>query len=246
MKTDLPADPAPVFEQDTLYLSDMSLCLWLAMDRMEDGRIADRNSTGISARVHGADPAPGVRGTGLRFGGDGGHLAIPVSRLNIPETPTWSAWVRPESVGGSQVVATSGSYGHFELRTDDGRPSITAFVRWEGGKGFLTATAGEAIPTGRWSHVAGSFDGHTATVYVSGRPAGTASLRRGLTGVVRPPPQSGPDARVGAGYVAYADPTPARSFNGTIDEVRLYCRPLTPDDFRRLEPWPETAEARDP
>ena len=246
MKTELAADPEPVFEQDTLYLSDMSLCLWLAMDRVEDGRIADRNSTRVRARVSGAEPVPGVRGAGMRFSGDGGHVAIPVGELNIPETPTWSAWVRPERVSGSQVVVTSGSYGHFELRIDDGRPSITAFVRWEGGKGFLTATADDAVPAGRWTHLAGSFDGHTAAVYVDGEPAGQATLQRGLTGVVRPPPQTGPDARVGTGYRGYADPTPARSFSGAIDEVRLYCRPLTPDDFRRLEPWPEAGETGDP
>ena len=246
MKAEFAADPEPVFEQDTLYLSDMSLCLWLAMDRVEDGRITDRNSARVHARIAGAEPAPGVRGAGMRFNGDGGHVAIPVSELNIPETPTWSAWVRPERTVGSQVVVTSGSYGHFELRIDDGRPSITAFARWDGGKGFLTATAADPIPTERWSHIAGTFDGHKATVYVDGEPAGENKLEQGVTGVVRPPPQSGPDARVGTGYVGYADPTPARSLHGTVDEVRLYCRPLTPADFRRLEPWPGAAERNGP
>ena len=79
---------------------------------------------------------------------------------------------------------------------------------------------------------------------MDGEPAGRATLQRNLTGVVRPPPQSGPDARVGTGYSGYADPTPARSLRGAVDEVRLYCRPLTPEDLRRLEPWPETTERR--
>ncbi|MBT4815114.1 MAG: hypothetical protein HON70_05415, partial [Lentisphaerae bacterium] len=228
--------PAPQFSPDTLFLSDMSLCLWLAMDHVTDGVVINRHDLDARGIAQSCESGPGARGQCLRFDGIASHLALPIVRCPIPETPMWTAWVCPEKAAQRQVVATSGSYGHFMLHIDDGRPAITAFVRWEGGKAFLTATAESALPLKKWSHLAGGFDGHALTLLVNHQLSATAHLDGERTGIVRPPPQSGPDIRIGAGYVHYTNTSLAQPFAGGIDEVRLYCRSLSPGDLRRLEP----------
>lgn len=228
--------PEPTFDRDTLFLSDMSLCLWLAMDTVDDGAVINRHDIAARAVLHGAEPGPGARGQGMQFDGSSSHLALPIVRSPIPETPMWTAWVCPSRVSAREVVVTSGSYGHFMLHLDDGHPAITAFARWDGGKGFLTATAETALPISTWSHLAGGFDGRILKLFVNHQLAATAQLDGERVGIVRPPPQSGPDIRIGIGYVSYTDTSLSQPFAGMIDEVRLYCRSLSPEDLRRLEP----------
>jgi len=242
MKTSMPPDPVPALAPDTLFLTDMSLESWFALEQTEDGKTPDKLGRARTASVHGTTAAPGKRGAAMRFNGRDSHVAVPLTEFAVPETPTWSAWVRPDHVKGCQTVAASGSYGHFNLVIDQGRPCLIAFVRWGTGKGFIQAKSETPIPAGEWSHVGGSFDGRVATVFVNGVPRGRAELAPGRTGVVRPPPQSGPDMRIGAGYPGYTDTRLATLFAGCIDEVKLYNRPFTAADFRTMEGCPPAAE----
>ena len=233
MKTSIPSDPAPVFEEHTLLLTDMSLELWVPLDEVDNATTPGR--LGKTAQVHGATPCDGAKGKALHFDGKDALVGLPLIQVSIPETPTWSAWVKPDHVRGVQTVLSSGSYGHFNLVLDEGHPALIAFVRWGTGKGFFTAKSKAAIPAGKWSHVAGAFDGQVVTVFVNGRPQGRVDIAGDRTGIVKPPPQSGPEMRIGAGYKGYSDPPPAALFNGAVDEVRLYSRPFSAEDFVAME-----------
>jgi hypothetical protein len=70
---------------------------------------------------------------------------------------------------------------------------------------------------GQWVHVAATFDGTTAVLYLNGEEVGSGafSLGNGTT--------------VGMRIGSYNDNSPC--FNGDLDEVRIYNRALTPDEL---------------
>ncbi|MCA9299452.1 MAG: RICIN domain-containing protein, partial [Phycisphaerales bacterium] len=78
------------------------------------------------------------------------------------------------------------------------------------------------LPTGVWTHVAVTIGGHTAVVYVNGRPA--------TAGQVDLNPSDVAPTILAIGRSPYGDPL----FRGEIDELRLYDIALTADQVAAL------------
>jgi hypothetical protein len=78
------------------------------------------------------------------------------------------------------------------------------------------------VEVGKWYHVAATYDGQMMRVYVNGEEA--ASLPR--DGSINP---SGANPCLGS----YAPGHSGAFFQGVLDEVRIYNRPLTPDEIRK-------------
>lgn len=101
----------------------------------------------------------------------------------------------------------------FALGTLAGRPSL--------GVHFFFATAAAAVPIGMWTHIAGTYDGITMTVYADGVQSGSLDV----------------------GWPISADVTHAiiggnqnidvikESWNGLLDEVRLYSTALSASEI---------------
>jgi hypothetical protein len=85
--------------------------------------------------------------------------------------------------------------------------------------GQTGAAAEDPPPIGQWQHVAVSFDGTTATMYIDGEEAvsGPFSFGPGVDTTVM----------IGADNLGGAN-----GFNGTIDEVRIYNTALTQDEIQ--------------
>jgi hypothetical protein len=95
-----------------------------------------------------------------------------------------------------------------------GRPVVTY------GAAYRVAT-GPRLDDGVWHHLAASYDGTTATVYVDGQPVGLgAAASAGSTTV----------SRLRIGDLAF----PGYYFKGVIDEVRLYDRALSAADITAI------------
>lgn len=75
---------------------------------------------------------------------------------------------------------------------------------------------GPNLPIGAWSHVAGTWDGHTTRLFVNGVQVASS------TSANKPPSGSA------TLYVGYGDQAPW--FHGDLDEVAYYDSALTPDD----------------
>jgi hypothetical protein len=98
------------------------------------------------------------------------------------------------------------------------------YVDTVGGGHFGESTA--TIATGRWYHVAGTFDGTYVRIYINGTLASTSSDFSSYT-----PRDSGLPislGRLGLGSVWYYE------FNGTMDDVRIYNRSLSAQQVRAL------------
>jgi len=103
----------------------------------------------------------------------------------------------------------------FDLRLRNGDNS---FRLLSVGGGIVSTDADALAPfIGQWVHVAATFDGTTATLYLNGQEVGSGafSLDNGTTA----------EMRIGS----YNSNSP--TFNGDMDEVRIYNRALTQADF---------------
>ena len=173
------------------------------------------------------------------FGLDGGNdLEVPHAAAVDPERFTLEGWVYlPPDFAAATTAApwivcknlheeTAGNFG----LTISRRGVPRAVLNIDGGRrGRSGVEASAPLAVEAWSHLAMSYDGDTLRMFVNGRPAGETRIGR--------PRRPGTGAFVvgrradnsGDGY----------HFRGAIDELRVYDRPLDPEQIRRRFEQPD-------
>ncbi len=173
-----------------------------------------------------AASAAGKFGNGGSFpGGTGSYISIANnSNFNFGSSNfTLSAWIKTNSTTTPQTILS-----HF----DNGSP----FAGWDfamnvagacgsgkicmwDGSSWQGVTSG--ITASTWTHVMAVRNGTTVTFYVNGTSVGTITIQASI-------PTSTNTFRIGDSGDA------VRSFNGTIDETRIYNRALSPAEVTTL------------
>jgi hypothetical protein len=176
--------------------------------------------------------APGAVGNAVTFNGTGDYLQSDIPTVDTSAGFSVAAWVNLSTMPASAaVIATqpgNNSPG-FELYYSQGLDrwvfnQYTADTTAATPVRAMQAAAGGVKP-GQWVHLAGTYSAAAdlLSLYVNGTLAGTATYttawdaRRGL--------------QIGAGSI---DGKPTSYFPGTIDDVRLYDKPLVQPDVSRL------------
>lgn len=113
------------------------------------------------------------------------------------------AWVRPQTAGGPVLARWAGAnQGGFQLRlTGTGQ----LILDHSGG----SLTANQTLTAGTWAHVAASFNGTVATLYINGSFSGSASLATSGDGTAA--------LRIGSAQAG-------GFLSGVVDEVRIWNR----------------------
>ncbi|NIO44180.1 MAG: hypothetical protein GTN36_01330 [Candidatus Aenigmarchaeota archaeon] len=152
--------------------------------------------------------------------------------LDITDEITIEAWIYPEWVGTtSSPYIVAKNYGY-----PDGTRTYAFFLHYQPPgqvTGVLNETTidGIIININQWYHVAMSWDGSIAKIYLNGEKTNETSF----TGPLTPN-----DYRlvVGARNDGGTPPTlnTHRQFNGTIDNLRIYNKALTPDELVFFKP----------
>ncbi len=89
----------------------------------------------------------------------------------------------------------------------------------------VAAYASEPVERGSFNHLAATYDGSTATIYVNGAAAGTSASSVAI-------PANNLDLYVGNTHGSTLDGS-GGAFKGTIDEVRVWNRSLTADEMKQ-------------
>ena len=197
------------------------LIAWWPFDEGPDDPVAlDGSGHRLGGEVHKATRARGIDGNALVCQG-GCVLVEPSPSLSPATALTIECWVKTEQVGQENVwlvnrVLSGGTASGYRLGVLEGKPCFEIPVTdWS-----HHLKASEALPTGRWVHLAGTYDGHTMRIFVDG-------LERGS--LARPGPIHANDLRLCLG--SYDVDHPAH-FTGLLDEVKLYGRALSEGEVR--------------
>jgi hypothetical protein len=197
------------------------LVAWWTFDEPDDSPVAlDFSGHRNGGSVEKAARVPGHAGNALRC--DGGCVFVPHSpTLATLERFTVACRVRTDVVDQDNRWLVNGVFGHnvcggFRLGFLRGRPCFQVpSTAWS-----HHLVGDEPMPTGRWVHLAATFDGAIMRLFMDGRECGSMQ-RQG--------PRVPTDGRLVLGNYDVAHPA---SFAGLLDDVRIYRRVLTPDELR--------------
>jgi hypothetical protein len=208
--------------------------LWHFDDPVGSTLARDSSGNGNDATLVGLDPAqawvPGRQGGALDTNGVGyASVADSPSIDSITAEVTLSAWVYfdgviPVDYGTAlsrQIRTTNEQYYHLSLY-QDGTPTL--FIGFSASIAAARPTAPQPVTPRHWTHMAGTYDGSLATLYVDGVAVGS----RPIVGVF--PRDAVPVILGGNGNAGAV----SEFFPGRLDEIALYNRALSPDEIKLL------------
>jgi len=207
--------------------------------RFDDGygstSARDLSSAGRDCLLHRLDPN-GAWVAGALSGAialERGFVECPQASQPVHSTTPMSvsAWVKIEAWGPLHVAVASRSISrdtnnqdYFNLGMLDGKLKVRSDF-WN-----IRITARQKVPLSRWVHVAFTYDAHsTLRLYMDGKEMGLKTSKRKrrqgqLTGPVF----------IGAGVDAGERADPQQQLSGSVDEVAIYDRTLTPAEIAAL------------
>lgn len=161
-------------------------------------------------------------GKALAFNGTSGDVNVPDdSTLEPSKAITVSAWVKANgSPGDFDYIVDKGATGcltaSYGLYTGP-NGGLIFYVSNDGLVGIHSPDAGTGVWDGKWHSIVGTYDGSSVRLYVDGIEVGsgtpdTGNIAYGLS--------TSNDLQIGA-YEGCSLP-----FNGSVDQVRVFDRPL--------------------
>ena len=209
---------------------DPDIIGWWWFDEGGGTTAADSSGNGNNGTLMGgASWAPGYFRTALQLDGVDGYVEVPHdASLLVDDEATVMAWVNTPrlettSGGGYQGIIGkgNGTARSYSLYTT---PSNLHFSTGPANAYIGSSSSTGAIPTNEWVHVCGMIinDGHQ--YYVNGEDAGTFA-----NGAVGPGAADTENLVIGR-----TQEGTGRSFEGLIDDVRIYRRGLTQEEVQRI------------
>lgn len=219
--------------------SDEGLVAWWAFDEGEGEATLD-SASAISDPIQGNfRHIGGARGSALKFDGFTTRIIRPAGKApRIRSAFTVEAWVAPQAYPWSWCAIANQERDHeagwFFGLDELGHIGLHVAV---GGK-WRVCRSGEGIPfMEAWSHVAGTFDPSSGiTIYINGQKAGRLSVKGKMN------PARGVELQIGRNQTLLPPAALVRedvafstscSFDGIVDELKIYNRALTAEEIER-------------
>jgi hypothetical protein len=153
------------------YVADEHTVLLLHLNETGGPTVYDASQNGNDGTINGNQPSEGKFGTGWSFPSNTNDMGItlpnsPSLNMTAPSPITLEAWVKMDahSPGGTDIISIDeyqlilGSFG--------GSGYLQFFVR--DGDNWQIFHSQEQIALNEWVHVAGTWDGSTAKIYING------------------------------------------------------------------------------
>ena len=210
-----------------------SLSLYLPLDDGPGNSVAhDASGKGAIAMLKNIDPNAGwpdrMAGRALALEGSSwsGWLDLSGDGLTkaLSQQFSMSLWIYRKDAGGTLLsrrsFGTRGFHFQFALETD------TLALQLNPTNGYnVHLRANGTVPTGKWVHVAATYDLNIVTLYLDGAVVGAAPYMLGL------PLDTSP---IIVGGLEQQDMTVNTRFTGEIDDVAFYGRALTLEEVKAL------------
>ena len=183
------------------------------------GDIKDVSGNGINANpVNGITTATGKICTALSLDGVNDYAEVPYTNaLDLPNTLTVMAWIRPRSIPSSGLKSIVSKDENYEFHIDS---SGRIYWWWNNSAGNTRSfTSTTTIPTNTWTHVAIVYEPGSQRIVINGVERGTRNYNETLLTNTDP-------LHIGADQFFAG-----REFDGLIDEVRIYRRALPTEEI---------------
>lgn len=172
--------------------------------------------------------APGIDNSkGVKFDGFDDYLQLPFNHYFSTNTITLSAWIKPTGSGQNNpriiAIGKSGSYAQAYSLLLEGTSTKRKLIfilsdysteTWVLSTSYISDNSG-------WHHVAATYDGTRATVYIDG-------VRRGQIATTQPIASTSDVISVGD------SDNGLDSYIGSVDDVRIYNRALSTTEIATL------------
>ena len=162
----------------------------------------------------------GKIGRGVQFNGRSSWLTVGGrASLNLRRGMTLEAWVKPRAQSGRRSIVTKQGGGTSAYALHAATPRGLSAAAAVGGRTRPVVRAA-AVPLGKWTHVAATYDGSRLRLYRNGELVAS----KVASGPIRS--SRGP-LRIGGNSIG------REWFKGVIDEVRIYRRALSRKEIVR-------------
>ncbi|MHC4520733.1 MAG: LamG domain-containing protein, partial [Planctomycetota bacterium] len=194
------------------------------LDERVGNVIHDRSGNGNHGTIHGATWEDGYYEAALLFDGADDYVEVPNSdSLEMDAEVSVSAWINWTDAGDGWLAILAngqqnGPWENYGLFVNRAGRFVYFTLSLDGGH-VTQQTPNDAIESGSWHHVAATWDGSAARVYVDGQ----MSLEQAQAGTLVPP---GLPLRIGHRNGS------AHYYNGSIDEVAVLSHALTEQEVQ--------------
>jgi RHS repeat-associated protein len=200
-------------------LPPVGLVAAYAFDDGTGSTTQDASGHGNPGTISGASwTAAGKHGGALSFDGVDDIVSVAdATSLDLDDGMTLMAWVRPLSLSDWRTILLKewgGGLSYGLYAAGDGPPSIWTTIF----EGPASAHAPSSLPLDTWSHVSATYDGSSLSLYVNASLVASETSAGLITHV--------DDQLSIGGNLVWGE-----YFEGTIDDVRVYAKPLSQSEI---------------
>ncbi len=201
--------------------------LHYSFDRDDGKNVPDRSEQGNTGTVCNSKWTPNGRfGGAYEFSGPEQYIGVDDHRsMELPAEMSVAAWVKIDRTGNGDVICAKG-FGGGESWLLDGYGGRFRFVRRQNeGASYVEATSAQAVQPGVWTHVVGVADGERLRIYVNA----VETIGQSYSG-----PFDTNDHKLSIGSRQSRQGGYDLHLVGTIDEFKVYNRPLSAREIKTM------------
>ncbi len=195
-----------------------------------DGNVADSSTLALHGTATSVTNTSGIHNlnnTGMSFNGTNSKVIGGTQSRSITDVVSVSAWVKTTVTTGNIFLVEKYRWQQdkgFFLSINWGIPAMTARNTSNGGAHTWNSSQTFSISDGTWHHLLGVVNQNSIEIWVDGILRSTGSLS-----ATNPDLTTTTD--LGLGYNVYGN---SNYFTGSLDEVRIYNRILSPYEIDSL------------
>jgi hypothetical protein len=167
--------------------------------------------------------AGGRNGAALSLDGSDDYVDTADYSFSASQPFTFAGWINPSNVSGNKVILSKPSLWEYSFRLTNNN---LEFIYWDtSGIGIIFVSAAAVVSAGVWQHIAVTFDGSRADLYVNNVLVASDTS---ISGTLQ---NRSNNMRIGHGYYGSGS---SYYFQGKIDDFRIYDRALSPAELLEL------------
>lgn len=208
------------------------LIIYFSFDEIDGDTVPNNSGLEIDGTLEAeAEQVPGYLNNGLALNPNSGEAEpgqdfVRVANnpeVNVGEQFTIAVWAKGTNFGDYRTLMSNTDSSGYALTVENGAPSSWIHVNGA----YLQAAGKTALQPEKWYHLALTYDGNDAIIYLDGEIDGKGTSQGNIT-------LSNSDFFIGAEPSGQGLDTSYPAWHGTIDEFYFYNRALTKVEVNSL------------